>query len=49
MTEEMAFMKNWDLITPYFLNYHFSKFRDQTDDNWFLKRCSSALSRDYET
>ena len=47
MTEEMAFMKNWDLITPYFFN--FNAFRKE-DENWFAKRCINyQLLRDFET
>ena len=36
MTDEMAFMKNWDLITPYFFNFTAMK---KEDENWFAKRC----------
>jgi histone-lysine N-methyltransferase SETD2/UMP-CMP kinase len=28
MTQEMAFMKNWDLITPYFYAFNSNKNRD---------------------
>lgn len=49
MTDEMAFMKNWDLITPYFFN--FNPFRkDNSEENWFAKRCINyQLLRDFET
>ncbi|CAD8144335.1 unnamed protein product [Paramecium octaurelia] len=45
----MAFMKNWDLITPYFYQFNIMKYREQKFDNWFVKRCYPSLLRDYET
>lgn len=48
MTQEMAFMKNWDLITPYFFNFNPYK-KDYSSENWFLKRCANSLLRDSET
>ncbi|CAD8059228.1 unnamed protein product [Paramecium sonneborni] len=49
MTNDMAFMKNWDLITPYFYQFNILKYREQKFDNWFVKRCYPSLLRDYET
>ncbi|CAD8144339.1 unnamed protein product [Paramecium octaurelia] len=49
MTNDMAFMKNWDLITPYFYQFNIMKYREQKFDNWFVKRCYPSLLRDYET
>ncbi|CAD8053136.1 unnamed protein product [Paramecium sonneborni] len=50
MTNDMAFMKNWDLITPYFYQFNIMKYREQQKfENWFVKRCYSSLLRDYET
>jgi hypothetical protein len=41
-------MKNWDLITPYFFKFNIWK-KDFGDENWFLRRCSNSLPKDYET
>ncbi|CAD8135613.1 unnamed protein product [Paramecium pentaurelia] len=49
MTNDMAFMKNWDLITPYFYQFNIMKYRESKFENWFVKRCYSSLLRDYET
>lgn len=48
MTQEMAFMKNWDLITPYFFKFNLWR-KELSDENWFMRRCANSLPKDYET
>jgi hypothetical protein len=42
LTNDTSFMKNWDIISPYFSHAEY-------ENNWFFRSVSNLLLTDYDT
>lgn len=42
LTNDTSFMKNWDIISPYYC-------KNPEDDNWFLRSVKNFLLKDQDS